>query len=231
MRLRIPLLLLGAALVVAPLHSVSGQDTRPARPRVVRRFTPLYDAIARRDLPRVQRLVPRAAQINDIDRVSNATPLTWTGIGANPPTDTQLDILRLLIDRGADVNIEDGGGNRPLIRAATSTWLAGVRLLLERGADPRLTHTTYRWSALYDVCNGIELSWEGKESDRLEIARALVDAGADPNETLTLGPRTITVADNCITYRQYDVARFLVSRGGTLVLNAHRASELARAPD
>src|SRR5262249_43929362 len=47
-----------------------------------------------------------------------------------------LDLVRRLIDAGADINHRDDFGSTPLHHAVWSRQAAGVRLLLERGADP-----------------------------------------------------------------------------------------------
>ena len=49
-----------------------------------------------------------------------------------------LDCMRLLLDRGADVNAVDHRGYTPLHGAAQFGNLEGLRLLLERGGDPNV---------------------------------------------------------------------------------------------
>jgi ankyrin repeat protein len=48
------------------------------------------------------------------------------------------DVLQLLLDHGADVNVQDNGGRTPLMYAATTFNVTAVRLLLEQGADQSL---------------------------------------------------------------------------------------------
>jgi ankyrin repeat protein len=48
------------------------------------------------------------------------------------------DVVQLLLDHGADVNVQDNGGRTPLMYAATTFNVTAVRLLLEQGADQSL---------------------------------------------------------------------------------------------
>jgi ankyrin repeat protein len=44
-------------------------------------------------------------------------------------------VVRLLLERGADLEFKDSGGQTPLSRAVINRHETVVRLLLERGAD------------------------------------------------------------------------------------------------
>ncbi len=46
--------------------------------------------------------------------------------------------LQLLIDYGADLNVQDDLGNTPLMRAVNGSHIECIRQLLENGADPSL---------------------------------------------------------------------------------------------
>jgi ankyrin repeat domain-containing protein 50 len=58
------------------------------------------------------------------------------------------DIMRLLLERGADPNAAHNDGWTALYAAAKNGHEAVVRLLLERGADINAAHN-YGWTALY----------------------------------------------------------------------------------
>ena len=51
-----------------------------------------------------------------------------------------LDLVRLLIDKGAEVNTDPDAGESPLHCAVTSTHLEAVQLLVEKGADPTVVN-------------------------------------------------------------------------------------------
>lgn len=75
-------------------------------------------------------------------------------------------MVRLLLDRGATVNVEEAEEGVPLHRAIVGDDVAVVRLLLERGADP-----SYRTAAGTPLELAIQLG-------RHEIVALLKDAGA-----------------------------------------------------
>jgi ankyrin repeat domain-containing protein 50 len=79
-------------------------------------------------------------------------------------------VVRLLVDRGADVNAKDNEGWTALYRAAVGGHEAVVRLLVDRGADVNAKDNE-GWTALYWAAVG------GHEA----VVRLLVDRGADVN--------------------------------------------------
>ena len=95
----------------------------------------------------------------------------------NPFTASKLDLVRLLIARGADVNIRDAEGQSPL-HNATETWdemsPVLVSLLLDAGAADLNTRT---WLSTKTLGNAI-LSCHQCPEVALKIARILLRAGA-----------------------------------------------------
>lgn len=86
--------------------------------------------------------IPKAATAGDFERVRR---LVDEGrftqhdldLGLARATHQHLDIAQYLVDHGADVNGEYGGGYGPILLASCEgANLAGIRFLLERGADP-----------------------------------------------------------------------------------------------
>jgi ankyrin repeat protein len=126
------------------------------------------------------------------------------------PDMDHLEFIKLLIDRGANVNARVCGvkstptscvgdstetrtnftmqwlyedGATPFLRAAQSSDLALMRLLIDRGADPKIM-TSNKISALM-VASGI--GWvegvtnEWSPADNLEAVKMCLDLGIDPN--------------------------------------------------
>ena len=94
------------------------------------------------------------------------TALHWAaGIGA-------LDLARLAIEFGADVNVRNKRQATPLAEAVSMNRPKMVELLLENGADPSLA-----------AHNGIAPLHQAVIHNRPNLARMLLDAGADQAAT------------------------------------------------
>ncbi len=81
-----------------------------------------------------------------------------------------VDIVQLLLERGADPNLRDGDGDSPLHLAILNHHAQIIRQLLNQGADP---------NAINDDGN-TPLLLASESGDR-HIVRLLLDKGADPN--------------------------------------------------
>jgi len=116
-----------------------------------------------------------------------------------PGTDGALDLIRALLDRGAEPNVRIKAatevhqgmtavwlkepGATPLLRAALCGDLTVVRLLLAHGADPQiptLDHTTPLMVAA-GVGWAEGLMHEYSEDQTVELLKLLLDRGADVN--------------------------------------------------
>jgi ankyrin repeat protein len=122
----------------------------------------------------------------------------------------QLEFIKLVIDRGADVNARVCGtestateckgdstetrtiftmqwlyeaGSTPFLRAAQSADLPVMKLLLEHGADPKIA--TSNGDTALMVASGIGwvegVTFEWSEADHLEAVKMCLDLGIDPN--------------------------------------------------
>lgn len=79
--------------------------------------------------------------------------------------------MRVLLDKGADVNAKDKKGMTPLMRAARSGEFDIVRVLIERGA--RISEEDEIGKTALDYAQG---KLKGEEKD--DMARLLKKAGA-----------------------------------------------------
>lgn len=103
------------------------------------------------------------------------------------------DAARALIEAGADVNLADPNGTTALVLAIINTHYDLAAMLLELGADPNIADTT-GMAALYAAVDMHTLGWahgraapappQPGERDSLELARVLLEHGAQPNAAL-----------------------------------------------
>jgi ankyrin repeat protein len=89
--------------------------------------TPLVDAVAKGDADSVRRILASGADPNELAPMGGNSPL-----GSAHST----EIVNLLLDAGADPNLQDGMDFTPLMVAAMNGDFDVVKLLVERGADP-----------------------------------------------------------------------------------------------
>ena len=107
----------------------------------------LANAIARGNVEEVKkRTENRPRRINDRRPATGSTPLGDAAFHGN------LEIVKLLIDQGADVNATNRDGNTPLIVAAFMCRTEIVQYLLKNGAS--LTHKNNRGDTAIDVVSG-----------------------------------------------------------------------------
>jgi ankyrin repeat protein len=67
-----------------------------------------------------------------------------------------VDTVRVLLDKGADVNAKDGDGWTPLIKAASGGFTDLAHLLLDRGADIDVADKLERTASMYAAMPGHE---------------------------------------------------------------------------
>ncbi len=105
------------------------------------------------------------------------------------------EAAKVLLDAGADINqISGGDGSSPLVSAVQNGHFDLALVLIERGADPNLATHTDRVAPLLGV---LQTQWanftsypvprahEYQKSGYMDVLRALLEAGADPNVATT----------------------------------------------
>jgi ankyrin repeat protein len=224
-------------------------------------MTALHWAARQNDLETVQMLIKAGAKV-DVATRYGVTPFYLAAVNgntamidaflragvnpntANPGGETalmtavrtgKLDAIRLLIDRGADVNAkEEVRGQTALMWAVLENHPEAVKLLLEKGADINAQTATvipdgttgepqgtsgdigahgpgiYRPRAVPAPSGGMTaLNFAAREG-KLEIARILVDAKADINRAAANGSSPLVVAT---INNHIQTAMFLLERG------------------
>ncbi|KAB2352340.1 ankyrin repeat domain-containing protein [Actinomadura rudentiformis] len=153
----------------------------------------LRSAIRRGDADAVRRLLDDSPGLLDEAHFLNG-PGVLTAV-----ENRSAELLRLLLERGADPDKEGAYERRPLTAAAASGWYEGVAVLLAHGADPRrldaggrtvLHQAATRAVAELLIRTGADARrsderdrtslWEAVKRDRVDVARLLIEHGADP---------------------------------------------------
>jgi ankyrin repeat protein len=106
-----------------------------------------------------------------------------------------LDVVRLLLDRGANIEAAGGStGQTALILASLEGELEIVKELLDRGANTEAADTLHRWNSL------MLASWKGK----LDVVKELVRRGAN-----IFAKNSAGVTARQIAYDAPEVEKFL----------------------
>lgn len=99
----------------------------------------------------------------------------------DPSPETQLAVIRFLIESGVSVNETDKNGVTPLHRAVRFRSLQAVDLLLDSGADVGATDRKSHSTALHRaVTSSGAPATAGKTDTAAAIIRSLLSHGADP---------------------------------------------------
>jgi len=142
----------------------------------------------------VQFLVAEGADVNAASKTFGMTALMYAS------KKTKIEIARILIDGGADVNVADNDGTTALMYASMNGRIDTVRLLVDRGANINAV-------GRYDMTALLYASEQGK----VEIVHFLVDQGAEVNAVESeIGMTALLYASEKV---KIDTARFLVEHG------------------
>ena len=180
------------------------------------RKTGLMIAAVYGQLEMAKLLLNNGAEANQKAPVSNSRG--W--IMALPSAIRYPEIIKLLLDRGADINLTEKDGRGALWGAAHWGFWESVKLLLDRGADPNLVDT-WGASALYGGVVGIRnirdmryvqhTGWRGDDLTPLQswpkVVSLLLAAGADVNA------REETGNSGYLGYPGYSSLDFAARRG------------------
>jgi ankyrin repeat protein len=138
---------------------------------------PLYYAVLARNRSHIETLLKYGAKLDGVEHFlrneSTASNQTQSASVAEP---SDLEIVALLLDHGADVNRRLRSGRQPLDWAVRNGYVELARVLLERGAEAEIYkwhYPVWRWKQLRSPLS------LAAEKDMLEMARLLLRYGSD----------------------------------------------------
>jgi ankyrin repeat protein len=205
---------------------------------------PLLMSILNGHLDVARFLLDRGADVNAGDYWGR-TPL-WAavdlrnmdldhGIDKGVDREPVFDFIKLLIDRGANVNARtkeyhpgrrwlyslgdvswvDMTGQTPFLRSALSGDTKVMRLLLDRGADPNITTLagTTALMAAAGVNWTVAQTYTVSKEAQLEAVKICLELGADVNATNSMGLTAVMGAAN---RGSDDIIQFLYEKGARL---------------
>jgi ankyrin repeat protein len=226
------------AIETAQVLLAAGADINVAEPQYG--FTAMQTAIFNGHYDMAAFLIEKGADLNDGSlyiAVEMRNLATYSNRPNPPEVDrrlTSLDVVTLLLERGADPNrpytktipprqaqgnINVTPGATPLFRAIRSTDLVVVRLLMEKGANPSVK--TKDGSTPLMVASGLGARRGGDEevteaegrADPLDAIRLFLQAGADINSANLAGNTAMHYAAQTGANR---IVEFLAASGATL---------------
>jgi ankyrin repeat protein len=129
----------------------------------------------------------------------------------------KVDALKTLIAYGAQVNTRDSRGQSPLMWAAAKNNADAVRVLVEAGGDLRARTNNKQTGRAAQMTvflspqpTGFTALLFAVRAGSLDAVKALLDAGADLNDTLSDGESALVVAT---ANAHWEVANLLLDRG------------------
>ena len=133
----------------------------------------LLDALENDDEAKASSLIKQGADVNFID------PATGNGcfiFAVDNP-----NLVTLLLSNGADPNLRDGGGDRPLFHAINLGNVDVVRALVDSGADVNL-----RTGVGSDTFLNVAFM-----TDQTDVLKYLIQKGANPDLRSDIGNRNL----------------------------------------
>ena len=173
----------------------------------------LLEAVSSRNIDEINYIIDRGADIDTRDKYGG-TPIhnalessvtrqlrnidEWSEDGISETSN--VDIVKILLDRGADIEAKNNVGNTPLIEAASIGDIDSLKALLNRGADIEAKNNDGNTSLI--------------EAKTVDILKVLIDRGADIEAKNNDGNTPLVEA---AMYGQVERVKNLIFRGASKI--------------
>lgn len=148
----------------------------------------LHAAVRANDSTALQRAIAAGANVDERDASEDQATALFLAAGVG-----QIDMARILLDKGANVEIGGSYGRTPLMLAAVNGHLDVMQLLLSKGADIECSAHQYGWTCLKAAAyakqlpavkllleKGAQLDARGEDGDDNALAVAALKPGNAP---------------------------------------------------
>ena len=166
-------------------------------------------AAAKHDSRQVQALLDAETSTDKPDPANHDTPLFWAIYNCDQGiNDNCLQVIKLLLDHGANINQYDSTGDTPLLLAVEKGNLAIVQLLLQRSANVD-QHNFFGDTPLHSVIR--YRNWACGQN----MAQLLIDHGADVNLKTIHGNTPLHIACHL---GNFEAVKFLLKHNANISL-------------
>ena len=185
----------------------------------------LFKAAKNGNINRINELLDNGVNINIQD--GGSTPLMFATGHSN--TTSSLDTVKLLLDRGADINHQNMYGWTPLMHASrysnTDSSINTVKLLLDRGANINIQNSSGRTALMF-------ATGESNHDSSLDTAKLLLNEGADVNIQDNIGNTALIYASKLSNKQSsIETVSLLLEYGADpFILNNDRESAIDVCP-
>ncbi|WP_414528001.1 ankyrin repeat domain-containing protein [Nodularia chucula] len=154
------------------------------------------------NIAKVQQEIAHGVDINYLDKYESRTPLMFAV--SSPHAD--IDLVRLLVENGADVNAVDTYQNTVLALAVQSGNLEKIQFLLDAGADINY-QKPHGYDVLIDAMYGRDIT---KDENLLAIIDLLIKRGAKVTGVTDSGESALRRASDT---GRFDAVKILLAAG------------------
>jgi ankyrin repeat protein len=164
-----------------------------------------FDAIKKGDIKTVKEAIEIGLDVNTINQVGNSLLFVAANQNKN-------EVVKFLIEKGANINFQNKSGITPLMAAITSSAylrqnLELINILINSGADLNITNKNGEHSLHIAILSDYK-------NNMFDIIKLLIEKGVDLNIISTLsGYNPLTTS---INKKNIEVAKLLIEKGANI---------------